>query len=63
MRAYKCDICGKLFEKKTFVKISGEKEIQLADPNNLSSSMDICSDCILAVQEILEERMGIENEQ
>lgn len=61
MRAYKCDICGKLFYgKKPFLKIF---EASLDVICNLNGSKyDICAECVEAIQKVIDERSK-ENEQ
>ena len=58
--AYKCDICGQLFEARHNLNLRGCRAAWLnldndyPDLNNMY--YDICPDCIAAIQKVIDER-------
>lgn len=65
MKAYKCDICGGLYEHREYLKINEvkhfiakEKEYTFKDEFNTGRPFlaDICHNCISAIQEVIDER-------
>lgn len=57
-KAYKCDICGELYEKRISLDIR-KKLISITDaPHNIEK--DICPECIDAIQSAINERGGID---
>lgn len=60
MTAYKCDICGCLFSKKSDNIIDSNSKskwhVRLGDNNNY---VDICPHCVDALQKIIDIRTDI----
>lgn len=64
MKAYKCDICGGLYEQVKGLEIKGKcfitKEYKGTYADEFStgrpSLVDICPDCTSAIQKVIDER-------
>lgn len=58
MQAYKCDICGNLYEKKNSITIKPSKCPCYIEKNDgyRTCYVDICPDCIAAIQRVIDER-------
>lgn len=60
MTAYKCDICGGFFSKQKVniinSKLKFSRYVRLGDKNNFA---DICPKCTDALQEVIENRINI----
>lgn len=55
-RAYKCDICGELFEKRISLKIGNTFSLSVVTNQNCEKRQDICPECIAAIQKVINER-------
>ncbi len=70
MKAYKCDICGKLFENITDLSIDNgrfkDESIKIAvnyPYKNAIFPLEICPECIKKIQEVIDERKTYEKNQ
>lgn len=57
MTAYKCDICGVLFEKINYLRIKKLKVERIAACAGVTN-FDICPDCVAAIQKTIDKRSG-----
>lgn len=62
MKAYKCDICGKLFEFKTSQEISDKKQIQIIEQAK-NYIAGLCYNCLLGIREFTNKKRSKANEQ
>lgn len=57
MRAYKCNICGNLFEESKLLEIAKMKSVIVTfNDQTWVGTHDICPDCIAAIQGVIDER-------
>lgn len=57
MTAYKCDICGELFESKEKLKIKKDDDAEITiNLPYCTNAYDICPNCINSIQEIIDKR-------
>ncbi len=59
MRAYKCDICGTFYEKNATTKnkdLTIKQQIYSIVSRDCSYKADICPDCMVALQKVIDER-------
>lgn len=59
MRVYKCDICGTIYEKNATTKskdLTIKQQIYSMMSRDCSYKADICPDCVLALQKVIDER-------
>lgn len=59
MKAYKCDICGKLYEKRNGILIKSRNDIcyvfdEYAEDR--ACCVDVCPNCISAIQKVIDGR-------
>ena len=52
MKAYKCDICGKLFEDKSFPTLPACLRELVIAVNGTTVSADICPDCLEEIRDM-----------
>ena len=59
MKAYKCDVCGKMYEKRNGISIKARNDtcyIFEEYAENRAYCADICPDCTSAIQKVIDER-------
>ena len=59
MKAYKCDICGELYEKRNGILIKSRNDIcYIFEQYNVANAcyVEICPDCISAIQKVIDGR-------
>lgn len=59
MKAFKCDICGELFEASKPLKMPDGRQASIGREENLlfkACFFDICPNCINAIQETIDKR-------
>lgn len=55
-RAYKCDICRNLFEKRISLNICNKSSLSVVSNDYVEKRIDICPECIAAIQKVIDER-------
>ncbi len=60
MKAYKCDICGNLYEKNLTLTVEdGKRKKECFLVTDFTSRVDICPDCVEAIQRVIDERKDL----
>lgn len=69
MRAFKCDICGKLYERNNFLIVEdvtidnisfAQFKVKLGDDHHYC---DVCPECISKIQSVIDEAQREKNEK
>lgn len=59
MKAYKCDICGKLYNKRNGILIKSRNDMCYVFEEYFDDkvcNVDVCPDCISDIQEVIDKK-------